>query len=290
VNYSLGARTVAEASKCRVMSNESDASTGPPALTVIRRRRRHAVFATVAAIVLLWPLALQELAPLRLDTLRLAGASGPGGGVHGGHGGKHRTRAAPPFVTAQAAIPSLQGFGLLGALPPTVLGDLQNLPPTDPAVSADLPAFSTPASAVSSFNPTSFPQGSGPGGPFVTSPGGPTSPSPPIISQPPTDPPVTPPDNPVTTPDPSGPPPLLPPGNPPPVTPQVGPGPVDPLLPDPGGPGGDGPAGDPPVSAVPEPGVWMELLLGAGLAGAALRHARRVRDQPATALRARSSA
>ncbi|MGZ6014093.1 MAG: hypothetical protein ACXWK0_19820 [Caulobacteraceae bacterium] len=268
------------------MSNESDASAGPPASPVIRRRRRRAaaVFAILAASFFLWPLALHELAPVRLEALRLGGPGGhhDRGGVHGRspRAWEPRARAA-----ARAAIPAAQDLGLLGALPPTVLGDLRNLPPIGPAVSADLPAFGVEASAISSFNPPSPPQGPDPGGPFVTAPGGPT---PPVISQPPIAPPVTPPDNPVTPPNPPGPPPVGPPGNPPPVTPPPpvvpgGPAPFNPVVTEPGG----GSPGGGPVMIVPEPAVWLELVLGAGLAGMALRRARR---QPATALRARSRA
>jgi hypothetical protein len=57
-----------------------------------------------------------------------------------------------------------------------------------------------------------------------------------------------------------------------------------------GGPGSGGGQGgdDPPASGIPEPAAWVELILGAGIAGALLRRARR--GQPPTALRARSRA
>ena len=272
------------------MRNESAASAGPPALTVSQRRRRRAARVFAALSFFLWPLALHELAPLRLDTLRLGGVGEADGGARGGLHAAHRSHARRTIVTAQAALPPLRGFGLLDALPSGELGDLQTVPPAEPAISADLPAFGRPASAITSFNPPTPSTRPDPGLPFVNAPGG-TTPSPPIVSLPPVDPPitppVTPPDNPVTPPDPSVPPPVVPPIVAPPTGP-VGPGPIEPFLPDPGGPGG-GTQGGGPVAGVPEPAVWLELVLGAGLAGAALRRARRG-VQPATALRARSRA
>jgi hypothetical protein len=254
------------------------------------------VFAIVAFSFFLWPLALHELAPLRLDTLRVGAIADAGGGAAGGPPGKRRVHAARTIVTAQAARPSWRGLDLMDALPPGPLADLQTLPPSEPAISADLPAFSTPASAIASFNPRSS-SSSGPdqGFPFLTTPGGP-APAPPIVSLPPVDPPisppVTPPDNPVTTPDPSVPPAVVaPPIVAPFVAPPIGPGgpdPIKPFLPDPGGPGG-GTQGGGPGAGVPEPAVWLELVLGAGLAGMSLRRARR-EAQPAMTLRARSRA
>jgi len=274
------------------MSNKSAASAGPPALTAFQRRRRRAatVFAIAAFSFFLWPIALKELAPIRLDTVRLTGISGVGGLTPGGVRRRLHADEAGSIVTAQDATPSLRGFGLLGALPPGGLEGLQTVPLSEPPISADLPAFSTPASAVTGFNPPSLPPGPDQGFPFTTTPGGPT-PSPPVVAPPSVDPPitgpVTPPDNPVTTPDPFVPPPVVPPIVAPFVAPPTDPGgPGGPFLPDPGGPG-SGTQGGGPVAGVPEPAVWLELVLGAGLAGAALR---RARLQPATALRARSRA
>ena len=253
------------------------------------------MFAIVAFSFFLWPLALRELAPLRLETLRVAGIAEAGGGSAGGGGGRRHGRAARTVTAVRTARPPWRGFGLLSALPAGEPGDLQIVPPATPAVSADLPAFSTPASALTAFNPPSSPP-SGPdqGFPFLTTPGGPT-PAPPVVSPPPVDPPVSPPvdppvvppDNPVTPPDPSVAPPVVTPVTSPPIGPG-GPDPIKPFLPDPGGPGG-GTQGGGPVARVPEPGLWLELVLGAGLAGASLRRARRG-GQPAMALRARSRA
>jgi hypothetical protein len=278
------------------MRNESAASAGPPALTAFQRRRRRAatVFAIAVFSFFLWPIALKELAPVRLDTVRLTGISGVGGLTPGGIRRRLHADAARPIVTAQATTASLRGLGLLGALPPGGLEDLQTVPLSEPPISADLPAFSTPASAITGFNPPSPPSGPDQGFPFVTAPGGAT-PSPPVVSPlsvdppitGPVTPPVTPPDNPVTPPDPFVPPPVVPPIVAPFVAPPIDPvGPTKPILPDPGGPG-SGTQGGGPVAGIPEPAVWLELVLGAGLAGAALR---RARLQPATALRARSRA
>jgi hypothetical protein len=271
------------------MSSASNASAGPPTLTAIQRdKRRRVVFAIVAASFFLWPIALQhEFRTIRLDTVRLGEAGGAAGRAAGGrvHAGAHRGYAPRQIVTA-AVTPGLQGLALLSPLPPSLLGSLERLPPIAAAVSADLPEFATPAAAISSFTSPSIPGGPAPG--FVSTPGGTNPPSPPpVIGQPPVDPPVT---LPVTPPDPSSPPPvILPPVTfPPPIDP-AGPGPIPPIITDPGGPGGGGPGGG-PVAGIPEPGIWLELVLGAGLAGASLRSVRRDRGQPATALRARSRA
>jgi hypothetical protein len=255
----------------------------------------------LAASLFLWPALLQieKLAP-RIESLKVLGQAGAGGG-HGGHTGKGG--AQPPGYRRGGLVAPAPNLGALREGP---ANRLEALAP--PATTADVGAqdFVPPFD----FGPTGPSQGGpdvpfslprprpvdsglfvvGPGGgpvtnPPVTDPGGP---NPPVTNPPVTNPPVDP-----GTPPPPGPPDTHPPVVPPPVgpTPVTDPGP--PVL-GPGGtftppddPGGPGPGpdprgGNPPIPGVPEPAVWLQLVLGAGLAGAALRRARANRHSAAS--------
>ncbi|MGZ6014465.1 MAG: hypothetical protein ACXWKM_01855 [Phenylobacterium sp.] len=240
-------------------------------------------------------LQIERLAQ-RAETLQVMAPASPGG-AHGA--GSSRRGARPGRIAATAPRPF---YGALREAPPSELETLSSLRGRAASVPArqDLEAenpqvasFAAPAAAVSptavSFpgpSTPSFPSEPGTliGGPPPVTP--PTTPSPPVIVPPIVIPPVVTPPTvtpptviPVVTPSDNPPvvtplPPLTP-DNPPIIDPYQPP--IDGGGPGPGGPGPGNPGpGDPgpgggPSGAVPEPSVWMELILGAGLAGAALR-------------------
>lgn len=281
----------------------ASADPSPPAASKRRRRRGLASVLALAASLFMWPAILQiEKLPSRVETLKLLGAA-EADGDHGG--GSRRGKApragsrpprgltsnAPNYGALREGLPSVLAAQLPPATPTAVaLQDLAQAiefaqaPPTE---SGPVPPFTLPTSRQPDPEPlVGFP---GPGGnPPVTNP---PVVDPVVVNPPVTNPPVVDPGNPpppvVTPPD--GNPPVVPPVGPPPVTnpnpPVEGPG--GGTFTPPGDPGGGDPGGgNPPVSGVPEPSVWMELILGAGLAGASLR---RMRRQPvAIALRAAS--
>jgi len=252
-----------------------------------RKRQRLLARLALAAALFLWPAILQiENLIHRAESLKVLGqaeAGGPAAGHRGAgqphHAGYRRggpaaptpsygalrealadvleTQLPPVMTLADARAPDLVRQLLLDATAPSRGG---------PDLSFPLARPSTPDTGVI-FGPA------GPGGgppvtnPPVVDPGGP---NPPVIDPPVVD-PGTPP--PVVTP-PDGHPPVVP---PPPVTnpnpPVEGPG--GGTFTPPGDPGGGGPSGgNPPIPPVPEPAVWLQLVVGAGLAGAALRRAR----------------
>jgi|GEM_PF-4648263 len=268
------------------MSERPQVSVGPRDR---RKRQRLLARLALAAALFLWPAILQiEKLTHRAESLKVLGqaeAGGPAAGHRGTgqphHAGYRRGGPAaptpsygalrealadvleaqlPPVMTlADARAPDLVRQLLLDATAPSRGG---------PDLSFPLSRPSTPDTGVI-FGPA------GPGGgppvtnPPVVDPGGP---NPPVIDPPVVD-PGTPP--PVVTP-PDGHPPVVPPP-PPPVTnpnpPVEGPG--GGTFTPPGDPGGGGPSGgNPPIPPVPEPAVWLQLVVGAGLAGAALRRAR----------------
>lgn len=294
------------------MSASSRVSTESKAPGVGKRRRfrlRLAAFATGGLFSL--PTVLQmEPHPQRADTLQVVG---PAASATGHGAGSSRGRGRPAQIAAAAQRPF---YGALREAPPSELETLSSLrgrassTPRPAGLEVQNPQigdFSTPAAVAST--PVSFPAAPAPSFPaepgtvLIGGPSGPpTTPNPPappvivppVVTPPVVTPPVTPPvvTPPVTTPP--GPPVVTPPDNPPvsppgvvtppeppiidpfPPPPDGGPGPGDPGPggPGPGGPGPGGPGGPPP--GVPEPSVWIELILGAGLAGAALRQRRRL--------------
>jgi hypothetical protein len=249
-----------------------------------RRRRWRRVALAAAAGLFMWPAVLQfERLPQRLDSLRMLGPVGE----PAAQGGGQPRRARRP-IRSSAPAPS---HGALRESPPAML-EAQPPPATtarltteDMGKAIERISFSSSASTSSSGSagPFSVPiLGTADPDPFAPlipqGPGGP-GPNPSVVNPPVVGPPVT---------TPPG-------GNPPVVQPQVDP----PVIP-PGGPGGPltppfdftgpgpGPGDEnPPAPAIPEPSAWIELILGAALAGTALR---RSRHQRATALRASSSA
>jgi hypothetical protein len=260
----------------------------------------------VAVAFLCLPTMLQiEPHPQRAEALRVVGpADAPGGR---GAGSRRRgarstqvaTSAPRPFYGAlREGLPSeletLQG-GLRARNADAVRQDLEIENP-------QVGSFVIPAST--SSTPSPFPglsPPSLPGDPAIgviagpqpvtpttppTTPGTPTPPvidpiiAPPIVTPPVTTPTgptvITPPDNPTVSPpvviDPPGPPTIDP------LPPTIDGGTPDPV--NAGLPGiGVLTSGDSggPSGAVPEPSVWMELILGAGLAGAALRRRARLK-------------
>lgn len=266
----------------------SAGSNSPAARLRVRRRRRAAA---LGVLIALWPAMLQiELLPLRAESLRVLGPAG-GQGQSGRHAGPRAGGARPaamsPPLPSAGALPSDAAAIVAAQLPPIVdentpvrLVDLALTGPgsIDPGVEPSSSPFTPPPGLTS------------PGGPGVTGPERPTTPASPPPSGPP-DPPVT---NPTDPTDPRQPPIVSPPSDPPVI------GPSPPSFPGvPGGPGGpqtisptnprtDEPGGgpdghQPPVSGVPEPAVWLQMILGTALLGAAMRRRRRL--QP-TALRA----
>jgi hypothetical protein len=253
------------------------------------RPRALMVMLSLAASAFMWPGLLQiEKLPARAEHLAVLGpADDSGGGLAASpRPVRHRTRLphlnvpAPSFGALREG-PTGPPFAQLSSLTPALLANPDLLKPVSftPQAPTAPPAdpFVLPGPRPS---PDDFVGGPGPAGP--NRPGNPpitnpNDPGPPVVNPPvdPGAPPVTPP---VVTP-PDGPPPLTHP-NPPVIDPTSPFTPDDPVD---GGPGGGGP----PPSGAPEPGVWLELILGAGLAGIALR---RARLQPATALRAVSRA
>jgi hypothetical protein len=268
---------------------------------------------SLAAAVFMWPGLLQtENLPARAEHLQVLGPaqdSGPGG-VHAAGPARRIARGIPhlnvpaPNFGALREGPASLPFNTFASLDPTPLANPELLeavsntpqtPPGQPAVPFVLPDPTGPRP-----EPDSFVGGPGPTGPNPpTNPPitNPPDPVPPVVGPPvdPGNPPVTPP---VSPPD--GPPPVVTPTSPPLTNPDPPPVvvPNQPFSPpfDPGGPGGGGPGdggpggkgGDnPQPSGAPEPGVWLDLVLGAALAGASLRRQRR---QPAMALRAVSRA
>jgi hypothetical protein len=264
-----------------------------------RRPRRFwaRLVAFVGAGLFCLPAMLQiERHPQRAETLQVLGPASPGGG-HGGAGPRRGARSGRIAMVAPRPF-----YGALREGSPSELETVSSLRGRAATVAASddievdnprIGSFATPAAAAStevSFVTPSIP--SFPLEPTIltgTSPVTPTTPetpTPPVIAPPIVIPPVvTPPVTPPTTP-----PVVTPPDNPP-VTPPVvvtppDPSTVDPFQPpidggnpDPGGPdpGGSDPGGLNPIApsgppgTVPEPSVWMQLILGAGLAGAALR-------------------
>ena len=297
------------------MSTEPPASADPvnPDVRLRRRRRRRRAAALATLIgLLVWPGLLDSELQKRLDSLRVLGpVAGQAGG--GGPAGHRTPRHAGPRL-ARAPLPPNFGAlregaaGPLGAQVAPAQEVAQAL--TDPlsaelvsrGVDPFLPAVAGPGGGTP-FAPPSFPPIQPPdpviGGPGPSPGGPPTQPPDPVINPPVVNPPsqppvVTPPDQPPVVPP--EPPPIVS----PPTTPPGGPGPgVPPVVPNPGpgvscgadpcgGGGGGGGGGPPPVSGAPEPALWLQMVLGTGLAGAALRQRRAQR--PATALAARSRA
>jgi hypothetical protein len=298
------------------MATEPPASADPtlPDVRLARRRRRRAAAAiTVLTTLLVWPSLLDsELGAKRIDTLRVlgpvasqgAGVSAPGASRHTPRisPGHARTGLLPNFgalregpmglLTADAAPPARPAALTGPAATDLVTGGLGPLQTANPAPGFGPPPIFPTMPSVGQPDPSII---YGP----VPSPGGPPV-TPPVVIQPVVTPPgtppvVTPPDQPPVVP-PEPPPIVSPPSNPPPDGPGPGTPPVI-LNPDPGtgcgldpcgsGPGGGGP-GPNPVSGAPEPALWLQIVLGTGLLGAAMRRRRRL--QLATALRARSRA
>lgn len=122
------------------------------------------------------------------------------------------------------------------------------------------------------------PGGGGPGGGFVAPPGAetPGGGEPPVVNPPGEgEPPVVNPpgggEPPVVNPPGGGEPPIIPPG----PDPDPGPGP---------GPGGPGPVDpNPPVSPIPEPGVWMTMIIGFFGLGTMVRRSRAAERRRANA-------
>jgi hypothetical protein len=286
------------------MTNPPDASAESLTLTVARRRRRWArVLGIVATSFAAWPTVLQiEPHALRADSLGVAGANDGGAGLGGGRARASMLRGPASVRTSRAPTPT---FGALREAPPSELETLSSLRqsgaqgPFQQGVvrAADAPGFVGPTVNLPSggelggdappisplTSPAATPSDTAP---IIAtpSPGGTPVTVPPIVVPPgaPT-PPVTSP--PVVTPP--GPPGGIPPTTPPIViTPPDNPPVTDPITPiEPTGPNPPGGPGLP--SPTPEPATWLEMLLGAGMVGAALRSRR---AQRATALRAFSNA
>lgn len=278
-------------------SPPAPADRNPTSVKRTKRPRALITLAVLAASAFLWPAILQiEKLPARVESLKVLGPAERG---QGGDSQKGRGRTARAGHRAGGLTPPAPNFGALREGLPSVLE--AQLPPAATTAAAVLAQqFAQPID----FSQPATPQG-GPADPFnlptpnVVDPiGGTPGPG---VAPPVTNPPVTPP--PVVNPPVTNPPPVVDPGTPPPVvTPPDGPPPVvspPPVAPPPvispnppggtftppGDPGGGGPGGGGPPTGVPEPAVWLDLVLGAGLAGAALR---RARLQPVMALRARS--
>ena len=235
----------------------------------------------------------------RAETLQVVG---PANGASGKGSRSSRRGVAAARIAATAP---RQFYGALREAPLSELETLSSLRPRAfdtaraPGLDIENPqvaAFTNPTAVtptqVSFPAPSTTPFPSDPGiGPFIGGPlpVTPTPPAPPPVVTPPvvTPPVVTPPvvTPPVVTP-PDGPPVVTPPDNPPGQPPVVvtppEPPTIDPVIfppPDSGNPGSGGPGtnGGPPggpTGTIPEPSAWMELILGAGLAGAALRRRR----------------
>ena len=281
------------------MSDSPPASAAQKPLPLWKRLRPRALvlMLALAASIFMWPGLLQfEKLPARAAQLEVLGPAAPGGG--GGapsHGARVRSARLPhlnipaPAYGALREGPAGLPFAQMASLDPQPIADPELVkavsytplaPPSGPTGGPFVPPGLTDPRP----EPGDFVGGPGPTGP--TSPGNPpittpTDPGPPVVGPPVVGPPVDPGNPPVTPPvvgPPDGPPVVTPPPvtNPPPIV-----DPDPPFTTQPTDPGG------PPPSGAPEPGIWLELIVGAGLAGMALR---RARLQPATALRAVSRA
>ncbi len=277
------------------MSERSPVSADPSAHSEKRKRERRRARIALGVAIAMWPAILQiERLGHRAESLKVIGQTEVADGR--GHGGGARqlllpgyrrsgvTAPAPNYGALREGLPDVLAAHLPAAVTLADARESDFLQPLDFALAdpsqggpdlpfSGLPTPGTPDTGVI-FGP-SGPGGGTPGNPPVVDPGGtnppvtnppvvdPGQPQPPVVT-PPLPPPVTDPNPPVTDPGTLG-----PPG-------------------DSGGTPPGTPPGDPPIpSGVPEPAVWLQLVLGAGLAGASLRHARR-RQPVAIALRARS--